>query len=263
MAVECATRRLAVLSGKGGVGKTVIAANLATSLAAGGSRVLVVDADVGMANIDVVLGLHPETTLRDVLDGVRSLDEALIHTPVGFDLLAGGSGSRDGSSLTAGARAQIETLLDSLAPLYDFILFDLGAGIGDLVLFFANLADDVLLVVTPEPTSLTDAYATIKVLASRYGRTDVHLVVNRKDVRGSDPTCAALTAHLQGVLDRFVSAPGARAVALSLLAVIPEDPGMSRSVRQQRLLTLAAPDAPSARAIASLAQAVRARPRGG
>src|SRR3954468_12015068 len=167
--VSTATRRariVAVTSGKGGVGKTFVAANVAAALARRGERVLVLDADLGLANLDVVLNLHPKITLHDVFTGKASLEDAILPAPGGFSVLLAGSGLVEYSRLTPQVREQLVEIIEQVAPRFDRILLDTGAGISDVVLYSVSLADDVLIVATPEPTSMTDAYATIKVLAT-------------------------------------------------------------------------------------------------
>lgn len=254
MACEGTARRLAILSGKGGVGKSVIAANLGAALSRAGRRVLVVDADLGLANLDVILGIHPEVTLRQVLDGVCPIDRAIWPTQACFDLLPGGSGAFDLTTLSAETCRRIESWLAQVSGRYDDLLLDLGAGIGEGVLSFAAPADEVLLVVTPEPTSVTDAYATIKVLARRYGRRQVSVVVNRASKRDLEQTARAVVRHLQYVVDRFLGRDAP--VTLTLRGAIPEDPAVGDSVRRQCLLALFNPDAPACRAIAELGEAL-------
>ena len=172
-------RIMALTSGKGGVGKTFLSANLAAALARRGQRVLVLDADLGLANLDVVLNLHPKVTLHDVFTGKVQLEDAILPAPGGFSVLLAGSGLVEYSRLTAEVREQLLRIIDTLAPRFDHILLDTGAGISDVVLFAVSLADDVLVLVTPEPTSMTDAYATIKVLATQQQRREIKLVVNQ------------------------------------------------------------------------------------
>ncbi|MBP6270194.1 MAG: AAA family ATPase, partial [Rhizobacter sp.] len=166
---RCA-RTMAVTSGKGGVGKTFISANLAAALSRRGERVLVLDADLGLANLDVVLNLHPKITLHDVFTGKAELEEAILPAPGGFSVLLAGSGMVEYSRLTSEVRDQLLAIIDKVKPRFDYILLDTGAGISDVVLFAVSLADQVLVVATPEPTSMTDAYATIKVLATQQSR---------------------------------------------------------------------------------------------
>ncbi len=159
---------MAVTSGKGGVGKTFVSANLAAALAKRGQRVLVLDADLGLANLDVVLNLYPKVTLHDVFSGKSTIEEAVIQAPGGFSVLLAGSGMVEYSRLTPEIRADFLRIIRGLVPRYDVVLLDTGAGISDVVLFAVSLASVVLVVATPEPTSLTDAYATIKVLAGQH-----------------------------------------------------------------------------------------------
>ena len=149
----------AVTSGKGGVGKTFVAANLAAALARAGQRVLVLDADLGLANLDVLLNLAARVTLHDVFTGRATLDEALQPAPGGFTVLLAGSGLVEYSRMTPEVRDKLFDVIAQVRPRFDQVLLDTGAGISDVVLFTVSLADEVLVVATPEPTSLTDAYA--------------------------------------------------------------------------------------------------------
>ena len=178
----------AVTSGKGGVGKTFLSANLAAGLAQQGLRVLVLDADLGLANLDVVLNLFPKITLHDVFTGKHKLEEAILPAPGGFSVLLAGSGMVEYSRLTPEVRDRLLDVIRQVRPQFDHILLDTGAGISDVVLYTVSLADDVLVVATPEPTSLTDAYATIKVLATTQGRRDIQLVVNQVGRAGEGRT---------------------------------------------------------------------------
>ena len=195
-------RIIAITSGKGGVGKTFVSANLAAALTRRGQRVLVLDADLGLANLDVVLNLHPKITLHDVFTGKATLDEAVIAAPGGFSVVLAGSGMVEYSRLTPEVRNQFLSVIETLTPRFDVILLDTGAGISDVVLFSVSLASEVMIVATPEPTSLTDAYAAIKVLAVQQKRQHVRFVVNQAARPGDG---RAITSQLQQVLDRFVS----------------------------------------------------------
>src|SRR6195952_3588039 len=195
-------RTMAITSGKGGVGKTFLSANLAASLARRGRRVLVLDADLGLANLDVVLNLHPKITLHDVFTGSASLEDAILPAPGGFSVLLAGSGLGEYSRLTPHVRGQLGEIIDRIAPRFDRILLDTGAGISDVVLHAISLANDVLVIATPEPTSMTDAYATIKLLAIQQGRRAIKLVVNQVSSTGEGRT---IRNQLQLVLDRFVA----------------------------------------------------------
>ncbi len=254
---ETGARRYAVLSGKGGVGKSVIAANLGAGLAAAGQRTLVVDADLGLANLDVILGLYPARTLHDVLAGSCGVAEALVRARGGFDLLAAGSGLQEDTQLTGSMAEKLEAIVAELDGRYDVMIFDAGAGIGDLVLFFARLADELLLVVTPEATSLMDAYATLKVLVQRFGRREFRLIVNQANPTNPAHTGRVVTLHLQRVAERFLRAGGGRPVEIRLAGCIPSDPAVARAVSHQCLLSELDPEAPSSRSLANLAERVR------
>ena len=256
MATELKARRYAIISGKGGVGKSVIAANLGAGLAATGRRVLLIDADLGLANLDVMLGLYPSHTLHDVLCGTCTAEEALLHAHGGFDLLPAGSGLQDDAALTAPMADALERILLTLDARYDAILFDAGAGIGDLVMFFARIADEILLVVTPEATSLMDAYATIKILSQRYGRHRFSLVVNRANPINPMQTGNAVTTHLQRVVTKFLADCGSGAVTVRLAGCVPNDPAVARALSHQCLLADLDPRAPSAMSLARLAENV-------
>jgi flagellar biosynthesis protein FlhG len=247
-------RILAVTSGKGGVGKTFVSANLAAALARQGRKVLVLDADLGLANLDVVLNLHPKVTLHDVFTGRVPLEQAVLAAPGGFAVLLAGSGLVEYSRLTPDVREKLLQIIDTLAPRYDHIVLDTGAGISDVVLFAVSLADEVLVVATPEPTSLTDAYATVKVLAQQQQRRHVRLVVNQCTRAHEGRT---IRGQLQQVVDRFVVPllPGPEASCkLELLGEVPIDSAVREAVQRRELLVEALPGAPASQAVAALAR---------
>jgi flagellar biosynthesis protein FlhG len=246
-------RTIAVTSGKGGVGKTFLSANLAAALARRGNRVLVLDADLGLANLDVVLNLHPKITLHDVFTGKVQLEDAILPAPGGFSVLLAGSGLVEYSRLTPEVREQLQRIIDTLAPRFDHILIDTGAGISDVVLYAVSLADDVLVIVTPEPTSMTDAYATIKVLATQQLRRDIKLVVNQAGRMGEG---RAIRSQLQLVVDRFVPAmlpAGTAAPMLHLLGDVPMDPAVREAVQKRKLLLEILPGSSAAVAVEAIA----------
>lgn len=241
---------MAVTSGKGGVGKTFVSANVAAALAKRGLRVLVLDADLGLANLDVVLNLHPKITLHDVFTGKAKLEEAVLRAPGGFHVLLAGSGLVEYSRLTTEVRDQFQRVIQQLMPSYDIVLLDTGAGISDVVLYAVSLADEVLLVVTPEPTSLTDAYATIKVLASQQNRQQVRMIVNQTLKMGDG---RLITAQLQRVVDRFVNGQAGAAVKLVHMGDIPSDNAVREALQRRQLLFTTQPGSPPALALAALA----------
>ncbi|MCH7345107.1 MinD/ParA family protein [Pelomonas sp. CA6] len=240
-------RTLAVTSGKGGVGKTFVTANLAAALAAQGQRVLVLDADLGLANLDVVLNLHPKVTLHDVFTEKTTLEQAILPAPGGFHVLLAGSGMVEYSRLTPELRDKLLHIIESVKPRFDWVLLDTGAGISDVVLFAVSMATDVLVVATPEPTSLTDAYATIKVLATQQERRQVRLVINQANRPGEGKL---ICGQLQQVLQRFV---GAQTFRLELLGEVRNDPMVRQAVLKRQLLLEQFPGCDAAQSIKTLA----------
>jgi flagellar biosynthesis protein FlhG len=245
-------RVLAVTSGKGGVGKTFLTANLAAGLAARGKRVLVLDADLGLANLDVVLNLFPKVTLHDVFTGKVGLEDAILPAPGGFSVLLAGSGLVEYSRLTAEVREQLLRIIDTLSPRYDHILLDTGAGISDVVLYAVSLADDVLVLATPEPTSMTDAYATIKLLMTQQNRREIRLVVNQVGRVGEG---RVIRAQLQLVVDRFVTPTlpdNGSAPTLELVGEVPLDPAVREAVQKRKLLLELLPGSAAARSVEAI-----------
>lgn len=241
---------IAVTSGKGGVGKTFVSANLAAALAKLGLRVLVLDADLGLANLDVVLNLYPKITLHDVFTGKAKLEEAVIRAPGGFSVLLAGSGMVEYSRLTPEVRNDFLRIMGGLVPHYDVVLLDTGAGISDVVLFAVSLASEVIVVATPEPTSLTDAYATVKVLVGQQKRQTIRMVINQTARLGDG---RAITTQLQQVLDRFVPTEPGRPIKLVHMGDIPADPSVRQAIMRRQLLMQATPSCPAAMAISQLA----------
>ncbi len=245
-------RITAITSGKGGVGKTLVAANLAAALARAGQRVLVLDADLGLANLDVVLNLAGRVTLHDVFTGRVALDDALLAAPGGFSVLLAGSGLVEYSRMTPEVREKLLEVVRQVRPRFDHILLDTGAGISDVVLFTVSLGDEVLVVATPEPTSLTDAYATLKVLAATQAARPMRLLVNQAQRVGDG---LAVRGQLQAVLDRFVNPGLAAPLQLALLGEVPMDAAVRESIQRRQLLLEFLPG--SAAAVALVAAAGR------
>jgi len=244
------SRITAITSGKGGVGKTFVAANLAAALARQGRRVLVLDADLGLANLDVVLNLFPKITLHDVFTGRATLAEAILPAPGGFSVLLAGSGMVEYSRMTPEVRDQLQKVIDEVAPKYDHVLLDTGAGISDVVLYTVSLANEVVVVATPEPTSMTDAYATIKVLATTQGRRAMQVLVNQARRPGEG---RAVRQQLQTVVDRYVNPGLDSPVRLDLLGELPSDPAVREAVLKRQLLVETLPGTPVAVAVSAVA----------
>jgi flagellar biosynthesis protein FlhG len=244
-------RVIAVASGKGGVGKTNLTANLAVALARRGLRVCVVDADLGLANLDVLLGLSPAASLRDVLQGERRLRDVMVEGPAGIRIVPAASGFEELTTLTAADRQRLLDEIETLDDSMDALLLDTAAGISPNVLYFAAAAADVLIVITPEPTSLTDAYALIKVLSARYGRREFLVAVNM--AAGSSDAEAAF-ARLSRVAGRFLS------VRLEYQGYVPYDDAVPRAVRRQEPVVLDAPGTPASLAVTELARRLAGRP---
>lgn len=240
------TLSVAVLSGKGGVGKTNLTLNLAFALFQSGFKTLLIDCDMGLANLDVLLGITPEGNLQDVLLGEAQIDSILHHIqPSGLDVLPAASGVPELNDINPDMR---DLLVSRLAPLlanYDFIFMDIGAGISDTVQTFAGMAAMRIVVITPEPTSLTDSYALIKVLNKRFGLTEFRIVVN--EVTSSREAQNAYD-KLAGACKHFLD------VDLKFLGYIRMDKKIPEAVCRQQPLMTYAPGSPAAQDIQTIAQ---------
>ena len=249
-------RTIAITSGKGGVGKTFFSANLAAALARQGLKVLVLDADLGLANLDVVLNLYPKITLHDVFTGKAQLEEAILPAPGGFSVLLAGSGLVEYSRLTPEVRDQLMTIFESVKPRFDVVLIDTGAGISDVVLYAVSMANDVIVVATPEPTSMTDAYATIKVLSAQQSRENINLVVNQVQRSGDG---RVICSQLQNVVERFVQSPSGTSPRLHYLGDIPLDSSVREAVQKRTLLLELHPGAAASQGVVQVATRLIAR----
>ncbi len=238
-------RTIAVTGGKGGVGKSNFAVNVALELAGMGRRVSLLDADLALANADVLLGLNPRFHLGHVLAGQRRLDEVVINTLRGLRLLPGGSGIEELASLNTAQHTRLVAELRAMECESDFMLIDTAAGIGGNVTGVLRAADEVVLVTTPDPTAVVDAYATLKTLHRHSPSKPVWVVVN--EVVGLGDAEQTFN-HLAGATARFLKHP------IELLGVIPRDAELAEAVREQRPVVEYAPDSPSSRSLRLIAK---------
>jgi flagellar biosynthesis protein FlhG len=236
-------RAIAFTSGKGGVGKSNIAAAMAVLLSQCGKRVLLVDGDLGLANIDVLFGIKPRLTLQHVIRGGRGVEEALVEGPAGITLLPAGSGLQELAGLAQGQLDELLAAFRVLDERMDYILFDTPAGISLTVTAFLEPSDRVVLVTMPEPTALTDAYALIKVLARRGRRDRIGLLVNQADKAQARSIFRGLALVTEQFLD----------MSLEFLGHVPHDPQVGEAVRRQRPVALAYPDSPLVTALRAIA----------
>lgn len=244
---------VAVTSGKGGVGKTSLSTNLAVALAKEGGRVCLFDADTGLANVNIMLGLQPVFTLADVLHGDKSLDEILLTSEEGLEIVPAASGLKEMAELGEGSIERLSGIIRDLQSRFDFLVIDTAAGIGETVISLLRLTKNLLLVITPEPTSLTDAFSVLKVLKRLEATPRVRVVVNQvNDER--------MAKH---VYQRFASAVEKYLEFDCVMAAsIPNDAAALEAIRLQRPLMQVKPDSPAARAIKSLAGIIsKVRPK--
>ena len=239
-------RTLAVTGGKGGVGKTNLSVNLATALAALGKRTLLLDADLGLANVDVLLGLTPRHTIADLVSGRCELQDVLIEGPDGLLVVPAASGRRHMAELAPAQHAGLVNVFNDLERELDCMVVDTAAGITDSVLTFCQAAQDVLVVVCDEPASITDAYALIKVLSRERGVGRVHVIANmvRNAAEGR-----GLYDKLARVCERFLGD-----ISLNYLGAVPQCDWLRMAVQRQQPVVKAYPSSPSARAIADIAR---------
>lgn len=236
---------LSISSGKGGVGKTFITVNVATCLAGHKKRVLVVDCDLGLANIDIMIGVSPQYTLKDVIFDNADIERVIIPTQYGFHFIPASSGVKEMTQLLYESIETTKTMITNLAKNYDYVILDTGAGISETVLQFNLFATKNIIVLNRELTSLTDAYATIKVIYQMFGRYAFHIIIN--SVKDGEEAKRIFT-HIDGICKKFLGFP------LSLLGHIASDEAVPRSILKRQVLMQAFPEARSAADLARIAE---------
>ena len=238
-------RVLAVTGGKGGVGKTNVAVNLAVALAQKDNKVLVLDADFGLANIDIMLGLQPKANLHHVITGERTLEEIMLEGPEGIKILPAASGIKEMAELSSETHAGLIQAFSELNQDFDTLIVDTAAGISDSVTSFTRAAQEVVVVVCDEPASITDAYAIIKLLSREHGIFRFRILANMADgaQHGRE-----IYNKIVKVTDRFLD------VALDYMGYVPQDEFLLKSVKKQRAVVDAFPRSKSAQAFATLAE---------
>jgi flagellar biosynthesis protein FlhG len=244
-------RVVAVTGGKGGVGKTNVSVNLAIALAELDRRVMLLDADLGLANVDVVLGLHPSCDLSHVIRGERELQEVVMQGPGGIQVIPGASGVKQMAALSEAEHAGLIQAFSDLGADLDTLVVDTAAGISDTVISFARAAHEVLVVVCDEPASLTDAYAIIKLLNRDHGQSRFRVLANMVQ---SNQEGHELYNKLCRVTDRYLD------VLLGYMGCIPHDEALRKAVRGQRAVVQAYPRSRVAQAFRSLARKIDALP---
>ena len=229
------------------MGKTNVVANLAVACAKQGRKVLVMDADLALGNIDILLGLTPTSTVEDVLSGTRSMEDVLVQGPGGILVLPATSGVQELTNLTYDQQLQLQSGFLQLEHPLDLLFIDCAAGISSNVLYFSVVAHDILVVVSPEPGSLTDAYALVKILSTRYHQRRFRFLVNmvRTAREGKE-----VFRRLSMVTDRFLN------ISLDYIGCVPFDDYLPMAVSRQVAVIEAFPKAPSSRALTTLVKNV-------
>lgn len=245
-------RAIAVTGGKGGVGKTNVSVNLGVAMCELGHRVMLLDADLGLANIDVILGLHPKYDISHVLSGERNLEEVLVEGPSGLRIIPGASGIQALAEMGTAEHAGLIHAFSEVAGQMDTLIVDTAAGISDTVLSFSRASHEIVVVVCDEPASITDAYAIIKLLNRDYGHQRFRILANmvRSAQEGRD-----LFNKMCRVTDRYLD------VTLSFMGAIPYDDNLRKAVRSQRPVIQAFPRSRVAQGFRNLAKKVETWPQ--
>jgi len=242
---QAPVRVVTVTSGKGGVGKTNVSVNLAMALSNAGKRVTIMDADLGLGNIDVLLGLHPEYNLNQVIEGEQQLDDIIVPGPGNISIIPAASGVQNMAELSPSQHAGLIRAFSEMSHDLDVLLVDTAAGIADSVISFSRAAQEVVVVVNDEPASITDAYALIKVLNREYGLFRFRVLCNRVK---SAQQGRELYSTITRVTDRFLD------VALDYIGFIPDDDFVVKAIRKQRPVVDAYPRSKASTAFKTLAE---------
>ncbi|MBM7623502.1 MinD/ParA family protein [Sporohalobacter salinus] len=237
---EGLARIYAITSGKGGVGKTNFAVNLSLALQAKDKKVGIIDADLGMANIDVVLGIAPKYNLGHVIKGKKKIEEVIIKGPQNLEVISGVSGAEELANLTD---YQLQNLINSWTALenrYDIILIDTGAGVSKAVIDFILAADEITVISTPEPTAVTDAYGLIKIIANQQHTSKINLVINQVE---NDKEGKRVSNRITNAVNEFLD------IQLNVLGTIPKDKKVIKAVKRQHPFFLEFPNSKASKAI--------------
>ena len=250
-AQRATARIISITSGKGGVGKTNIVANLGYQLSRSGQRVLILDADFGLGNLDILLGLAPRYNLSHVLSGEKTIQDILVEGPGKLSILPAASGIQELTQLSREQKMRLLGALDQLLDSMDILLIDSAAGISPNVMDFSVSAQEIMVVVTPEPTSITDAYALMKVLSTRYAEKTCRLIVNQVS---SEHEGREIFRQLNLVAQKFL------AINMDYFGCILQDDNLVRCVKQQRIVSQAHPESLSTYGFRNLARRTKALP---
>lgn len=235
---------ISVTSGKGGVGKSSVAANLATSLGNRGQKVLLLDGDFGLANLDILFDLRTRGNITDVLSGEKEIEDILSRVSKNVDIIPASSGIMEMSQLGIGEKAHLLELMQQLEEKYDTLIIDTGAGISDDVTWLNSSANEILVVATPEPTSIADAYALIKVLNQKHKIKDFRLLVNQARTESEG---VRVYQQITGVTDRFLN------VSIDYVGFILWDELVSQAIRQRKPIVTAFPNSKAAKNFGEIA----------
>ncbi len=242
---------IAVSSGKGGVGKTNVSVNLAISMAKQGKEVILLDADLGLANVDVLLGLNTEYDLSHVINGERTMDEVIVDGPSNIKVIPASTGVSEMANLTPAQQMGLINAFSDLSCAVDVMIIDTGAGISDSVMSFCGASQEVIVVVHDEPASITDAYAFIKVMSRKYKVSRFHVLASMThDAREG----RELFVKLSKATDRFLD------VVLNFVGAVPYDGKLRKAIQHQKAVVDVFPNSPSALAFKRITKQINSWP---